>query len=208
MVAGRNGLRRLWGLADFPVAEELPDAEAVTRAAEHSLRALGVARARDVERHFTMGRYPGLDLERAGWARPVRVEGGTEQWWVHRDVLARLDEDWRPRITLLLAVRQPHLRPGPDRTAVGLRLPQRDVRAQGQAAVRLLRDAGAVRGAADRPGRPADGPQERAYSSWRACSPSPGRRPIQRCRRRSSRWPSFAGVASVSYAGPVAFGVS
>ena len=28
---------------------------------------------RDVERHFTMGRYPGLDLERASWAQPVRV---------------------------------------------------------------------------------------------------------------------------------------
>ena len=104
MVAGRNGLRRLWGLADFPAevtAEELPVDEAVGRAAEHSLRALGVARARDVERHFTMGRYWGLDLERAGWARPARVEGGTEQWWVHRDVLARLDEQWAPRTTLL-----------------------------------------------------------------------------------------------------------
>lgn len=101
MVAGRDGLRRLWSLADFPAAGELPDAEAVTRAAEHSLRALGVARARDVERHFTMGRYPGLDLERAGWARPVQVEGGTEQWWVHRDMLARLEEDWVPRTTLL-----------------------------------------------------------------------------------------------------------
>jgi uncharacterized protein YcaQ len=98
MVAGRDGL---WGLADFPAAEELSDAEAVTRAAEHSLRALGVARARDVQRHFTIGRYPGLDLERAGWARPVRVEGGTEQWWVHRDMVARLDEDWVPRTTLL-----------------------------------------------------------------------------------------------------------
>ena len=48
-----------------------------------------------------MGRYPGLDLERADWARPVRVEGGTEQWWVHRDVLGRLDEEWVPRTTLL-----------------------------------------------------------------------------------------------------------
>jgi uncharacterized protein len=101
MVAGRDGLRRLWGLADFPAAEELPQAEAVARAAEHSLRALGVARARDVERHFTIGRYPGLDLERAGWARPARVEGGTEQWWAHQDVLVRLDEDWVPRTTLL-----------------------------------------------------------------------------------------------------------
>ena len=73
----------------------------VTRAAEHALRALGVARARDVERHFTIGRYPGLDLERSAWARPVSVEGGSEQWWVHRDVLGLLDEEWRPRTTLL-----------------------------------------------------------------------------------------------------------
>ena len=101
MVAGRDGLRRLWGLADFPAAEDLPQAEAVAQAAEHSLRALGVARSRDVERHFTMGRYPGLDLERADWARPVRVEGGTEQWWAHRDVLGLLDEKWVPRTALL-----------------------------------------------------------------------------------------------------------
>ena len=48
---------------------------------------------RDVERHFTIGRYPGLDLEHAGWARPVRVEGGSEQWWVHRDTLGLLDQE-------------------------------------------------------------------------------------------------------------------
>ncbi|HEY6313422.1 MAG TPA: crosslink repair DNA glycosylase YcaQ family protein [Streptosporangiaceae bacterium] len=100
-VAGRDGLRRLWGLAEFPEAEDLPQHEVVTRAAEHALRALGVARARDVERHFTIGRYPGLDLERVSWARPVRLEGGSEQWWVHRDRLGLLDEDWQPRTTLL-----------------------------------------------------------------------------------------------------------
>ena len=100
-VAGRDGLRRLWGLADFPAAADLPREELVTQAAGHALRALGVARARDVERHFTIGRYPGLDLERMDWARPVRVEGGSEQWWAHRDALDLLDEEWRPRITLL-----------------------------------------------------------------------------------------------------------
>jgi uncharacterized protein len=100
-VAGRDGLRRLWGLADFPAAGDLPREEIVSLAAGHALRALGVARARDVERHFTIGRYPGLDLERADWARPARVEGGNEQWWVHRDALGLLDEDWRPRTTLL-----------------------------------------------------------------------------------------------------------
>jgi uncharacterized protein len=100
-VAGRDGLRRLWNLAEFPEAVDLPEPEVVTRAAEHALRALGVARARDVERHFTIGRYPGLDLERAPWVRPVSVEGGSEQWWVHRDTLGLLDEQWRPRTTLL-----------------------------------------------------------------------------------------------------------
>jgi hypothetical protein len=100
-VAGRDGLRRLWALAEFPAAADLPEPEVVTRAAGHALRALGVARARDVERHFTIGRYPGLDLEREAWARPVSVEGGSEQWWVHRDVLGLLDEEWRPRTTLL-----------------------------------------------------------------------------------------------------------
>jgi uncharacterized protein YcaQ len=101
MVAGRDGLRRLWGLAEFPAVEDPPQEEVVARAAGYALRALGVARARDVERHFTIGRYPGLDLEQAGWARPVRVEGGSEQWWVHQDVLGLLDEEWRPRTTLL-----------------------------------------------------------------------------------------------------------
>ena len=100
-VAGRDGLRRLWELARFPATGDLPPEQTVTLAAGHALRALGVARARDVERHFTIGRYPGLDLERAGWARPVRVEGGSERWWVHRDALGLLDEDWRPRTTLL-----------------------------------------------------------------------------------------------------------
>ena len=102
-VAGRDGLRRLWGLADFPAAAELPREEIVSLAAGYALRALGVARARDIERHFTIGRYPGLDLERgaSSWARPARVKGGNEQWWVHRDALGLLDEDWRSRTTLL-----------------------------------------------------------------------------------------------------------
>ena len=158
-VAGRDGLRRLWGLSDFPAATDLPREELVTQAAGHALRALGVARARDVERHFTIGRYPGLDLERMAWARPVRVEGGSEQWWVHRDTLGLLDEELAAADHAAVPVRQPDLRPGPDRTALGFRLPQRDVRAEAQAALRLLRDAGAGGGAADRPGGAADGPQ-------------------------------------------------
>src|SRR4029077_2634372 len=55
-LAARAGLRRLWRLADFPAVADLPRVELVTLAAGHALRALGVARARDVERHFTIGR--------------------------------------------------------------------------------------------------------------------------------------------------------
>jgi hypothetical protein len=69
-VAGRDGLRRLWGLVDFPAVADLPRADLVTLAAGHALRALGVARARDVERHFTIGRYPVLTWStRAGPGR-------------------------------------------------------------------------------------------------------------------------------------------
>jgi hypothetical protein len=206
MVAGRNGLRRLWGLADFPAAEELTDAEAVTRAAEHSLRALGVARARDVERHFTMGRYPGLDLERAGWARPVRVEGGTEQWWAHRDVLAWLDEDWVPRTTLLspfdnlicdrdrterlwsFAYRNEMYVPKATRQYGYYVMPVlAGERLIGRVAARVDRKSGVlvVEGMYAEPGAPSDPALLAALESLA----------------------SFAGVGSVSHAGP-AFGVS
>lgn len=100
-VAGRDGLRRLWGAADVAQAPELSDADVVARAAELTLLALGVARERDIVQHFTRGRYPGLDLSRSAFARQVRVEGGAETWWAHCDVLGLLDEDWEPRTTLL-----------------------------------------------------------------------------------------------------------
>ena len=101
-VAGRDGLRRLWSLAAFPRAPELSERDAVARAAELALLALGVARERDVVRHFTCGRYPGLDLPAYGFARRVRMEGGTEDWWIHRDVAESLPgRDAQPRTTLL-----------------------------------------------------------------------------------------------------------
>jgi uncharacterized protein YcaQ len=48
----------------------------------------------------TSGPLPGEAIEdraAVGWVST----GCTEQWWVHRDVLARLDEEWVPRTTLL-----------------------------------------------------------------------------------------------------------
>ena len=207
MVAGRDGLRRLWGLADFPAAEELPREEAVARAAEHSLRALGVARARDVERHFTMGRYPGLDLERVPWAWPVRVEGGTEQWWAHRDVLGLLDEEWLPRTTLLspfdnlicdrdrterlwsFAYRNEMYVPKAKRQYGYYVMPVLSgERLTGRVAARADRKSGVlvVDGMYAEPGVPADPALAAALESLA----------------------SFASVVSVSYARPTAFGVS
>lgn len=110
-VAGRSGRTRLWDLTEHRLpewagTEPLSREEAVSRAAEHALRALGVARTADIEQHFIRDRYPGLagvlsDLEAAGLIVPATVEGGAERWHVHRDVLGLLERDWEPRTTLL-----------------------------------------------------------------------------------------------------------
>ncbi len=226
-VTGRDGLRRLWGLADFPVVPDLPPEEVVARAAGYALRALGVARARDIERHFTIGRYPGLDLERAGWARPVRVEGGNEQWWAHRDVLGLLDEEWRPRTALLspfdnlicdrdrterlwgFAYRNEMYVPKHKRRfgcyvmpvlsgerLIGRVVPRMD-RRRGELVVEGVfaepEFAGAVFAGA-----------EFAGAEFAGAGAGPGRQVAAAIESLAS----FAGAASVSYSGPVAFGVS
>jgi uncharacterized protein YcaQ len=119
VVAGRDGIQKYWDLAerwfpDWTPKERLPEREVVRRATQRSLRALGVARPRDIERHFTAGRYPGLAdtlarLEREGVIEGVRVvDHGAEwpgPWFVHTGdlpVLERLEQDeWSPRTTLL-----------------------------------------------------------------------------------------------------------
>jgi hypothetical protein len=119
MVAGRAGQQRLWDLAErwlpaWTPTGRLPEREIVWRTTQRSLRALGIATARDIDRHFTEGRYPGLaavlaGLERAGRVERVRVAAdGVEwpgPWYLHADdlpLLERLqDGDWRPRTTML-----------------------------------------------------------------------------------------------------------
>ncbi|MET7327178.1 crosslink repair DNA glycosylase YcaQ family protein [Nonomuraea sp. NPDC005650] len=111
MVAGRVGRTRHWDLAErwlpaWADATPLPPREAVSLAVEHTLRALGVARVADVERHFIRDRYPDLaevldELRRSGRVVTAEVEGGTERWHVHGDVLELLERDWEPRTTLL-----------------------------------------------------------------------------------------------------------
>ncbi|HEX3214535.1 MAG TPA: crosslink repair DNA glycosylase YcaQ family protein [Actinomycetota bacterium] len=119
MVAGRQGQQRIWDLAErclppWAPTRRPPEREVVRLSAQRSLRALGVATARDIDRSFTAGRYPGLPsvlagLQRSGQVEQVRlVADGAERpgpWFVHADDLPLLDRlesgDWRPRTTLL-----------------------------------------------------------------------------------------------------------
>ena len=122
-VAGRVGGQRLWDLtarrlpAWTSSAREAPltEREIVYRAAQRSLRALGVARPAHIAEHFIRGRYPDLTgvleaLTAEGRIVPVAI-GDEERtwsgpWYVHADDLPLLDrletgEAWRPRTTLL-----------------------------------------------------------------------------------------------------------
>jgi uncharacterized protein len=119
LVAGRQGQQRIWDLAERCLpsgapTRRPPEREVVRLAAQRSLRALGVATARDIDRSFTAGRYPGLasvlaGLQRSGRVEQVRVTAdGHERagpWYVHADDLPLLDRlqsgDWQPRTTLL-----------------------------------------------------------------------------------------------------------
>jgi uncharacterized protein len=115
LVAGREGNQRLWDLAERVLPadasrEELPEHEIVRRAAQLSIRALGVASRPEIVRHFTRNRYPGLagtlaELERQELVVPVEVEDLPGKRFVHADdmpLLERLEAgEWEPRTTLL-----------------------------------------------------------------------------------------------------------
>jgi uncharacterized protein YcaQ len=119
VVAGREGGKRWWDLADrwlpdWTPRQSLGEREVVRRAAQRSLRALGVARARDIDRHFIAGRYPRLpavlaSLERERVIERVEVRDGREHWsgtwYVHAEdqsVIDRLERgEWKGRTTLL-----------------------------------------------------------------------------------------------------------
>jgi len=115
MVADRRGLEKWWDLTERIIpaearGERIRDLEVTRRAAQLSLRALGVATATHIRAHFTIRRYPELAqvlavLERSGTVERVDVGGLPGAWYVHRDDLALLDrverDRWEPRSTLL-----------------------------------------------------------------------------------------------------------
>jgi uncharacterized protein YcaQ len=96
-------------LPEWTPRERLNEREVVRRASQKSLRALGVATARHIERHYIRGRYPNLsvviaELEKEGRIERIAIEGYPGTWYVHVDDLAllkRLGRDWEPRTTLL-----------------------------------------------------------------------------------------------------------
>lgn len=120
MVALRRGLEKWWDRADRVLPAEalagrpLRDVEVTRRAAELSLRGLGVATPAHIKGHFTMDRYPGLPgmLQRLERSRAIErvevVDDGVRlpgTWFVHRDDLALLERiergRWEPRTALL-----------------------------------------------------------------------------------------------------------
>jgi uncharacterized protein YcaQ len=119
MVAGRKGIQKMWDLTerclpDWTPREELDDHEVSYRAAQKSLRALGVGTARHIQQHFIRGRYRQLpqalkDLEAEGRIQSAHVEGDGKKWpgvwYIHAEDLPLLEQiergKWEPRTTLI-----------------------------------------------------------------------------------------------------------
>jgi uncharacterized protein YcaQ len=120
MVSGRVGGQKQWDLAErclpaWTPRDQLDEYEVTYRAAQQSLRALGVANALHIKRHFIRGRYPRLNdalAQLVNEGRIVRVqiredgEAWKGEWFIHADdvpLLESLHKDWRAarRTTLL-----------------------------------------------------------------------------------------------------------
>jgi uncharacterized protein len=125
MIAARRGGMKLWDLAErclppWTPRDRLGDTQGTKRAAELSLRSLGVATKKHIRDNFTVGRYPGLDrvlasMEREGSVARVRMadadaaprdgRSAAEDWYVHAEDAPLLDRiergEWEPRTTLL-----------------------------------------------------------------------------------------------------------
>ena len=105
MIVGRDGLQRLWDLAErrLPVREPALSQRAVARAiVDRQLRAWGVAKTQQFGWAFD-GRPPGWEralgeLVREGIAIPAKVGDLKGQWYAHAEILERT---FRPRTTLL-----------------------------------------------------------------------------------------------------------
>ena len=98
-------------------------------------------------------------------------------------------------------LRPPRARPRPCRGALGLLLPARDVRPEGEARVRLLRPPHPARRPDHRPHRAGVRPEGRACSASRASSPSQGRRQARapESPQRIRRLGKWLGAEEIAY---------
>jgi hypothetical protein len=119
VVAERQGLNRKWALMERHLPQwanhdPWPDEEVVRRAAQISLRALGVGTARHIASHFIKGHYYNLDtilanLVAEGEILPVTITGNGAtwpgEWYIHAEDVSLLEQlaagKWQPRTTLL-----------------------------------------------------------------------------------------------------------
>jgi uncharacterized protein len=119
MIAGRDGIQKIYDLAErvlpnWTPRDKLSAGEIDRRAAQRSLRALGVATKKQIERHFIRGRYRQLgsalaDLQADRVIERVEIVDGGEpwkgEWFIHTEDIPLLDQiangGWEPRTTLL-----------------------------------------------------------------------------------------------------------
>jgi len=119
LVARRAGTARFWDLAerclpDWTPRERLSQREVVRRAAQRSLRALGIATPKQIQWHFTRHRYPDLksvlrELVEDEQILPVQIKDDAAtwrgDWYIHRHDVPLLEQlsrgEWQPRTTLL-----------------------------------------------------------------------------------------------------------
>jgi uncharacterized protein len=116
MVTERSGNKKVWDLVErcVPPAtlKEFSVEEIEYIAVQRALRALGVATAPQIKKHFMRDSYPNLlatlsRLESDSKILRVKIEGkeSTKQWYIHRDDLPLLKKiqkgDWKPRTVLL-----------------------------------------------------------------------------------------------------------
>jgi uncharacterized protein len=101
MVAGRSGIQKLWDLSErclpeWTPREKLSEKEVERRAAQKSLRALGVATSQQINQHFTRKRYPHLKetlhaLQAEGLIEKIHVEDAQAEWFIHTADVPLLD---------------------------------------------------------------------------------------------------------------------
>ena len=119
ITVGRRGNQKLWHLRDAWLPEwagqALPaEEEMVSLACQHSLKALGVANRKQINKYFMRAMYPKLDerlkeLAAAEVVLPAQIVGEegpwAGEWYIHRDTVPLLESirggEWAPRTVFL-----------------------------------------------------------------------------------------------------------